>query len=88
MRVEFDEAAALAGMAQHAQEVDVVGFALADQPARRMRQDAEVPLVDGAQQPLGLPRARQVEAVVHGTDDEVQPPQDGVGASIFLAPRR
>jgi hypothetical protein len=79
MRVEFQEAAALAGLAHHARQVDVAGGSLVDEPPGRVGQDAEAGLVHGAQQPLGLLLACQVEAVMDGAHDNIQPSQEVIG---------
>ena len=45
--------------------VDVIWLALADQPAGRMTQDRDVPVLHGADDAIGLGIARQIEVRVH-----------------------
>ncbi len=70
--VQFQKTFPLAGVANDAQHVDVVGLARADEPATGMSQDAEMAVVHGAQDALGLLALRQVKVRVHGSSHQIE----------------
>lgn len=72
MRVHFEKAAALSGMADDTSHVHVVGRSFIDKPAAGMGQDRKIGMVHGAEDPLGLLLPRESEMAMDGPDDEIE----------------
>ena len=72
LRIDLEEATQLARGRYHAVHVDLVWFALADQPAGRMPDDGNVAVLHGPHHPLGLGLARQIEERMHRGHDHVE----------------
>src|SRR5882757_10259936 len=64
--VDLEMAAKLAGGSGDALHVDVKGLALTNQPPRRMTENGDVTVLNGADDAIRLGLARQVEMRVHG----------------------
>jgi hypothetical protein len=78
VRVEFQKAAALTGLADDPRHVHVIRLTLLNQPARRVGQDVKVRPVHRAQDAFGLLLTREVQAAMHGADHQIQPAQNVV----------
>ena len=74
--VELQVAAPVAGLADDAGHVDVVGLALGDQPPGGVGEDGEVGVVHGLEDAPGLVGAAEVELAVHPGDHQVELAQD------------
>ena len=76
--VEFQEAAALPRMRDHARDVDVVWLALQKKTPRGVGKNRRIPVVQRLQHARGLLFAGQVEFAVDGNDDQVEFREDRI----------
>ncbi len=66
-------------LAHDPEHVDIEALALADQRFVGLREQRDVRIVECVQDALGLQCSRQIEAAVHGRDDEVELREHAVG---------
>lgn len=77
--VDLQKTSALLGSIDDPLNVDLIGWALVDQPAGRMGKDVEIGIVHRAYDAFCLLIARQVELVVDGGDSDIELAHHPVG---------
>jgi hypothetical protein len=78
-RVQFDEPPVLVGGRDHALEVELVGGSVVDPPARGVREDREVRILEGPDDSLGLAALAQIESLMPCTYGQVEAAQQPLG---------